>query len=218
MRSSLYVPITSLFLALLCMGTQCDKFDDIETKYNFIEKVDLFPTQKVYKTGDTIWLKYSNSDGKLFDGKTRQEIIADTLALLFQISLNARYNTPISPSGGFCDFITPSGINVGRVLSDRGDGLRYNFGCNTNDPDAFIIGVVPIQKGIYSLDLGSAYISSCPNRISGFPPSTIEYRFNVTDGNKDVYLSIPSASRGESPKGATEKRIDDKTVYVFQVE
>jgi len=211
--------MTILFVALLCMGTQCHK-EEIEYKYNFIEKIDLSPTQKGYKIGDTIWIRYSNPDKRLFDNKSGNYIAADTVSVGFQVSFNSRYNAPVSPSGGFCDYVTANGVNVGRYLGDYGTGLSTTFGCNSNGGLLLTVGIVPKQKGIYSLDLLSApeSVTACANRSSGFPISTIEYRFNVTDGNKDVYLSIPPISRGESEKGYTESKIDSKQVYIVNVE
>jgi hypothetical protein len=190
MQNSLYIPIASLFIALLCMGTQCEK-GVIEYKYNFIEKVNLFPAQKNYKVGDTIWLQYINVGKRLYDSRTNQNILANTVSVPFQIFFTARYNAPVNPSGGFCDYITSAGVNVGRYLGDYGTGFLLNSGCSGTNSYDFTIGVVPKQKGIYSLDLLSAprSVNGCPNRLSSFPLSTIEYRFNITDGNKDVYLT-----------------------------
>lgn len=201
------------------MGTQCDK-EDIEYKYNFIEKIDLFPAKKSYKVDDTIWLQYTNTSRWLHDNLTNQNIIADTVSVQFQVSFNTRYNAPFNPPGGFCDYVTINGVNVGRYLGDRGTGFLFTFGCAGNNSYDFKIGVVPKQKGIYSLDMYGTprSVSACSNRISGFPLSTLEYRFNVADGNKDVFLTIPSYARGESPKGHTESKIDSKQVYIAKVE
>jgi hypothetical protein len=201
------------------MGFQCNK-EQIEYEYNFIEKINLFPVQKSYKTGDTIWLQYRNPGKLLFDSKTSKSIPADTVSVDFQVSFNRRYEAPLNPSGGFCDFVSANGINIGRYLGEYGTGFLFTFGCNSNNSYDFTIGVVPKQKGIFSLDLlGSPRnVWGCSNRMMGFPFSTIEYRFNVADGNKDVYLSIPPNSRGETTKGYTESKIDSKQVYVVKVE
>ena len=219
MRNSLYIPLATLFIALLCMGTQCDK-DYIEYKYNFIEKINLFPAQQSYKVGDTIWVSYTNPTKRLFDNRTSQLIAADTVSIDFQISFNSRYNAPLNLAGGFCDYITANGVNAGRYLGAYGTGMLLTFGCNSTNNYDFTVGVVPKQKGIYSLDLLGVprNVGACPNRNSGFPPSTIEYRFNVADGNKDIYLTIPPYSRNESTKGYTESKIDNKQVYIVRVE
>ena len=220
MRKSLYFPVTTLFAALLCMGFQCEKEYPIEYKYNFVEKINLFPTSKSYKVGDTIWLQYLNPNKILFDDRTSNHIAADTVSVDFQVAFSSRYNTPVNPSGGFCDYVSTNGVNVGRFLGEYGTVFLFKFGCNSNNSYNFTLGVVPKQKGIYSLDLLGVprNVSGCTNRIIGFPLSTIEYRFNVADGNKDIYLSIPPQSRGESIKGYTESKIDSKQVYIVKVE
>jgi len=219
MRHSIYIPITALFIAMLCVGTQCNK-EDIVYQYSFIEKIDLFPSQKSYHLGDTIWLQYVNPNKRLFDHLTRQYILADTVAITLQVAFNSRYNAPFNPADGYCDYVSSYGTNVGRYLDTNGSGLLLEFGCSSNNSYDFKIGLVLKEKGIYSLDLAqiSRSVAACTNRISAFPLSTIMYRFNVADGNKDIFLSIPPDSRGESVKGFTENKIDNKETYIVQVE
>lgn len=219
MKQNLITTIVILTTTIICMGTQCNKENGVEYKYHFVEKLDLSPSQKSYNIGDTIWLTYTNPTKRLFDNLTNTYIFVDTESIIFQIAFNSRYNTPVNPVGGFCDYITANGINAGRSLYDYGTTIYAIYGCNTNNYD-IRIGVVPKQKGIYSLDLPDipSPLNDCPNRISRFPLSTLEYRLNVADCNKDIYLSIPAASRGESPKGYTESRIDNKQVFIVKVE
>lgn len=219
MRNSLYLPVSMFCVSLLCIGFQCTE-DPIEYKYNFVEKINLFPTAKSYKVGDTIWLEYVNINKLLFDNRTSKYIAADTVSIEFQISFNSRYNAPVNPAGGFCDYVTTNGLNVGRYLGDFGTGFLFTFGCNNTNNYNFTLGVIPKHKGIYSLDLLGIprNVGACSNRGSGFPLSTIEYRFNVVDGNKDIFLSIPPNSRGETTGGYTEGKIDNKQVYIIKVE
>ena len=160
-------------MATLCVGTQCHK-EDIVYKYSFLEKIDLFPTQKSYSVGDTIWLQYANPSKKLYDNGTGQYILADTVSITFQVTLNSRYNAPFNPADGYCDFITPNGINLDRYLDTYGTGLLSTFGCSSNNSNDFKIGVILKQKGIYSLDLAEIprSVAGCVNRISAFPLST----------------------------------------------
>ena len=81
MRNKLSIPLAGLFISTICMATQCNK-DFIDYKYNFVEKINLFPAQKSYNVGDTIWLQYTNPDKRLFDSRTRQYINADTVGEL----------------------------------------------------------------------------------------------------------------------------------------
>lgn len=219
MKHNLYLPLALLFTALICMGTQCNKIE-IEYKYNFLEKVNLYPVQKSYHLGDTIWLQYTNPTKKLFDSRTNQYISAEDVNISFQIGYNSRYNAPVNPTHGFCDFISSNGVNSGRYLGTYGNSISYVFGCNTNNSYDFTVGVVPTQKGIYSLDLTgvNGTVTGCADNTLTFPLSTIEYSFNVNDCNKEIYLSIPPASRGESGPGYTEKNIDNKKSYILTVD
>jgi hypothetical protein len=199
------------------MGTQCRK-EEIEYNYNFTEKINLFPAQKNYYVGDTIWLQYTNRTNQLFDTKTSRLVRVDTVAIGFIIGLNSRYEAPVNPPAGFCDFISAN--STGIKPYSYGTSASFVFGCNSTNDYNFLIGIILKQKGIYSLDLWGApqSVTACPNRISPFPLSTIAYRFNVADCNKDIFLSIPSASRGESIKGSTENDIDNKEIYIVNVE
>lgn len=219
MRNNIYIQLAALIIAILCMGTQCND-DIIDYKYNFLEKIKLFPSKKSYQIGDTIWLQYINPNKELFDNWTKQPIAADTVSVDFQVSFNRRYNGPINPINGFCDYVTATGVNVGRYLGDYGTGFSSTFGCNSTTNYEFTVGMILKEKGIYSVDLGTIprSVYPCSSRISAFPLSTIEYRLDVADGNKDIYLAIPYNFRGESPKGSTERRIDDKQVYIVNVE
>ena len=93
------------------------------------------------------------------------------------------------------------------------------FGCAAAGY-GFKVGIIPKLRGVYSLDLPavSRDLSACPGRRTTFPFSVIDYHFAVTDGNKDVYLAIPANARGESPKGYTERQIDNKLAFVLKVE
>lgn len=212
-----HVIFVSVFLTQICMGLQCDKYD-YEYQYNFQETVDLFPESKSYKVGDTIWIEYSNPDKKLSDKTSGKQIELDTLSMDFQVTLNALYYTPIdNPPDGYCDFVTPSGLNNGRYLGVYGTSLLTDLGCDNNDYN-IKIGIVLKYKGIYSLHLPEERsVSQCATRIRTFPLSRLGYRFNVAEGNKDIYLSIPSYARAESTKVYTENRIDSKLVYIVQV-
>lgn len=219
MKHNLLIPIILFFTTIICLGTQCRK-DEIVFKYNFIERVDLFPAQKSYKIGDTIWIQYVNPNRKLFDQKSSQYISADTLGIGIQIAFNSLYNAPVNPSGGFCDFISGNIINSSLYHGAYGTSGRFGFGCNINNNLDFKIGIIPKEKGVYRLDLGggSNNVNGCPNKIVNFPFSTIEYRYKNQDCNKDIYLEIPPNSRGESPKGYTENLIDQKETYIIKVD
>lgn len=221
MRNNVIILILLLFTALLSMGFQkCNK-EEIKSKYNFLEKLDLHPVQKIYQVGDTIWLEYINSSKMLFDKNTGQKILADNVGIQFQVSYNSRYSkNPVTSSGGLCDFISPVGININRYMGQTGNSALMNFGCNGANNYNFKVGVVLKQKGYYSLGLfdNQRSVFGCSNRIPAFPHSTIAYRFNLADCNKDIYFSIPKDQRMSDATAYPEREIDNKEVFVLKVE
>lgn len=71
-----------LLAATICMATQCDK-DILRPSYNFLENINLFPENKVYHLGDTIWLQHLNPANTLFDVGSNRYFSADTVAIQF---------------------------------------------------------------------------------------------------------------------------------------
>jgi hypothetical protein len=206
MKNNVFKRLLFVFAVFVCMSTQCNKESLMPPKYNFIEQLDLFPAQKDYKVGDTIWLQYNNVSKSMYDFSSRQQIPVASISVNFSTALNSKYQAPVNPPDGFCDFISSNGVNINRHLDAHGSSTNQMFGCSANDID-FKIGIVLKKTGIYSIDLPDNIwgIYGCPNRASKFPYSTIAFKFNVSDCNKDIYLSIPAASRGESPKGSYGK-------------
>jgi len=202
------------------MDFRCSKDPPIDYAHDFVEKVDMFPAQKTYHIGDTVWVQYVNTDNKFQDKKTSQRVLADSLSILFQVSLNALYNTAVNPAGGFCDFVTPAGVNAGRSLGHFGTGMVREFGCGISYSYNFKIGIVFKEKGIFTVNLsGKLDVLGCSGRVNRYPNSTIEYSFNLVDGNKDVFFSIPLASRGgKKASNAVENMIDGRKAFALRVE
>ena len=220
MRFKLAVPIASLYVLLLTTAFQCGEYDEPAPAYTFQESIDLYPEQKRYRLGDTLWLEYRNPGNTLVDQRTNQPVAVDSVSLRFPLNYTSRYEAPVSPAGGFCEFVTATGGRIAGYTSPYNTAASLEVGCDASRSFRFKVGVVPKHKGVYSLDLPVVpqEVRACPTRRTGFPRSTIVYRFTAADGNKDVYLAIPPHQRGESVKGTTEQRIEDKIVFVLKVE
>jgi hypothetical protein len=182
--------------------------------------VNLYPAQKRYHVGDTIWVEYQNPSSTLVDQRTSQSIAIDSLSLPFQLSFNSRYQAPVNPPGGFCDYVR---IGGGYSSVNRWETSTFawlDMGCDGARSYQVKVGIVPKHKGVYSLELPAMArnLRPCHTRKRGFPLSAIEYRFTVADGNPDVYLAIPAEQRVENGKGRTEEQIADKLVFMLQVE
>jgi hypothetical protein len=222
MKKSLKLPIAFSFVFLLCMAFQCGvEKEEIDYTYRFAETIDLVPAQKSYLLGDTIWVQYANPQQELFDATTNQNVSAESVSIDFEIFFNARYQAPVNPADGFCDFVTEEGHKIARPSGHYGAGLFQTVGCNNEGYD-LKVGIVPKHTGIYSLELRHigppAQVKACANRPAAFPASSIAYTFNLADVNKDVYLGIPPQARGESVNGLSESRVDSKKVYMVKVE
>jgi hypothetical protein len=142
------------------------------------------------------------------------------LGIGIQIGFNSRYDSPVNPSGGFCEFISGNIINQSLSSGYYGTSAQFRFGCNTTNNLDFKIGIIPKEKGIYSIDIRGSQniVSGCPNKIVNFPFSTIDYRYKNQDCNKDIYLTIPPNSRRESLNGYLGNQIDQKEIYIVKVD
>ncbi|NVO84691.1 hypothetical protein [Hymenobacter terrestris] len=218
MRNKLKPLIAVLYLLLLTTAFQCGEDIEVKPTYTFKELVDLYPEQKSYRIGDTIWLEYQNPSKIMVDQLTNKPIIVDTVSIGFPLSYNSRHNAPVSPAGGFCDFVTSKGALIAGFTSHFNTMATLGLGCDASRSYSFKVGIVPKIKGVYSLDLpGPLQVKACLHQQKGFSLSSIDFRFAVADGNKAVYLEIPAAQRGESVKGHTEGLIDNKQVFIIEV-
>lgn len=210
MIKAVYILIFSLFFSIICMGVRCKK--SVDYAYDFIDKLDVIPTKKIYKVGDTIWIQSTNPANKLFDQHTNQNIIVDTAGFQLYINYHPWDNTPVNPPDGFCDYIQGNTVTI-----DSGAGFHQIVGCNGNAIN-IRIGIVPKHTGTYTLDFPFEYkeVLSCSNRVQQFPPSVVLLRFNK-DCNKDIFLSIPYDKR-RVYGGAFEEYIDDRISFAFKVE
>jgi hypothetical protein len=212
-----------LLACLFFMAFQCDSNDpEPDEKYKFLEKVDLSPAQKSYNPGDTIWITFDNPDKKLFDVLSAKEVPADSVNLSFSLAFESVSYAPANSQGLFYEVINPGFLDIQQRSTAYGSDLRFSFGnCHNFNPQ-FRLGLKLKQKGTFLLQLLDAQYYGSANSVSfckarpSFILASIEYKFSVTDGNKEVYLSGPP--RVESPSGQLARRIDNKTAYVVKVD
>jgi hypothetical protein len=157
--------------------------------------------------------------------KSQQDIITDSVSLGFYIGFDATYYAPSGPEGGFYDYVTENTSNITSQVGTYGASLWFTFGCNSSYSQRFRIGFKLKHKGIYKLRLhnsneggNESTVTSCLTKKIILRPSLINYKFDLADLNKEIYLSIPPVSRGESPAGYTEGKIDRKEIYMIKVE
>jgi hypothetical protein len=211
MKRLLYKPLVLLFITTVCTATQCRK--DSILSYSFTEKINLYPEQKEYRLGDTIWLEHLNTLNTLYDSRSNQYFSADTLNVEFAVLGSTVYNLPVDTSNIFCDFIF-DGINAGPTF-------RRTFGCFNGGSFNFKVALVLNKTGTFSIEpYTNKMVASCnpqnPYSGNGFPNSYINYQFNIADANKDVYLGVTPARRAIS-KDAAYSLIENKQIFFFRV-
>jgi hypothetical protein len=222
MRPKINFVIFTLAIGIVSFGFQCGKEDLIPVPENrFVEKLSLFPYKKTYQRGDTIWLQFQTASKTLFESLTNRVIPTDSTFMALNFLYQKRYPIPFNATvDTFCYTTTSFGLNQGLKIppASRSDNfLTYFSDCNSNFY-FFKVGFIPKTTGIYSLNWPAGELVDCPNKVLKSTYSIVNFRFDLADCNKDVYVSIPPASRGESVKGYTEKEIDNKKVFVFKVE
>lgn len=219
--SQLLKLLSSLFLITMVMGTQChkDTEDFVSDKQSFKEKVSIFPAQKIYKVNDTLWLRFTTTDRTLYDTISKQRLPASSIKFHFGATLLPKFETPVNPSGGFCNFILPSNVVVRYFTNESGTTAAFEVGCDNALGYDIQVGVVLKYQGVYVLNLPDGMrTETCNNQTSPYAPSALRFIYNIADCNKDIYLSIPASSRREYPEGFTEAQIDYKVAYALKVQ
>lgn len=94
------------------------------------------------------------------------------------------------------------------------NALQFLTACNEHSY-FFQIGFILQLAGIYSIN-PYGILLNCPDKIY-FPHSTFGFIFDLTDCNKDVWLSIPNIKKSGNI-GFTDVQIDNKEIFIFKVE
>ncbi|MGY6562143.1 MAG: hypothetical protein ACXITV_08550 [Luteibaculaceae bacterium] len=206
---------TILLIVLLTAGFQCSKEDiELNPKYEFFEKLSLSPYKKIYSINDTITIQFQTNDKKLFDKLSNSLISTDTSQLHVGFYYHKRYIIENQPEF-FCEIKVDNPIDLSfTTLYSWYNVLSFKTDCSA--PNYFLkASFIPKKTGIFSLE---PFISNqyCQNKIDR-PYTTTKFIFDLADCNKDIWLSIPPASRG-GELGFTDVQIDEKEIFVFKVE
>ena len=207
-------------LVTITMGFQCDK-EHIEPDYQlFYENVNLTPARKVYHVNDTIWLRYTSSDKTFYDSISRQRLPTQLVKFGFGATLLPKHDTPLNPTDGFCIFILPNNATPKYSTSDQyGTSTYFTVDCDNASAYNIQLGVVLKQPGVYVLNLPDGVaVQACVNQKNPYPSAYLQFLYDLSDCNKDVYLSIPEKARQESPERFTERLIDLKVAYALKVQ
>ena len=195
-------------------GLQCYKdFPIAAPKYEFSEKLSLTPYKKTYSLNDTIWVQFQTSNKSLFDKLSNSRILTDTTNLNVRFNYHFRY-----PRGTTFQYYSEPIVDNPMNLTFTSPYTYYNMlsfrtSCTSSN---YLIKVAFVlkAKGIFSIE-PHILPESCPNKLEHYY-STSNFIFDLTDCNKDVWLSIPPNSRS-GELGFTDVRIDNKEIFVFEV-
>ena len=197
------------------MGFECGKpYMEIKPTYEFSEKLTLSPYKKTYSLNDTITIQFITTDKKLFDKLSNSTVPTDTSQFFVRFNYRRRYPI-VNRIEYFCDARAENPIDLSFTTFETiYNTLTYKTSCS--DPNYLIkVSFIPKKTGIYSIEpfIINEY---CPDKIDR-PYTTTQFTFDLADCNKDVWLSIPPASRG-GELGFTDVSIDKKEIFVFKVE
>ncbi len=121
------------------------------------------------------------------------------------------------PTDGYFDFVDSNGQ---RLLIDTmyiyiSHGINYSTTINCSQYADYLMKIRILLKdtGVYIMGLGGGSVSACvfSNRPQNFF-SYIDYNFNLTDFNADIYTSVPPNLRRE---GGVD--FSNKQFFVFDV-
>jgi hypothetical protein len=210
--------IILIFLAMLSMATQCDKYAGLEVpNHFFIEKVKLSPQRKIYSVNDTIWLDFTTSSKTLFDSITNQRLSSSAIMFQFGVGVLAKYEYQAT-SSGFCEFLAQPGVIPSTRTFSEATVTSFEVGCDNASSYNVRLGIVIKVKGYYVLDMSTAtQTQPCPGQTDPYSSSYLRFTFDVSDSNKDIYFEIPETVRKEYPTDLTLRQIESKAVFAFKV-
>ncbi|MBC5994175.1 hypothetical protein [Pontibacter cellulosilyticus] len=199
----------------LAMGFQCgdDYPPDPEPANIYKETLSLTPFQKSYNLGDTIWIETNLNNKFLFDSKSKQTALVDSVSLPVELSYSALYQVYSQPADGFCKVVSSNQVKAETKNYERTTFIIASYGCNQSGY-RFKIGLVLLSTGVYSLRIAeNTDFYNCLKPQQYANRSQISYTFDLNDTNKDVFLAIPAISRG----GLNTEKIDSKEEYIVKV-
>jgi hypothetical protein len=203
--------------AFLSLAVQCGDDSPVPEPGHlpqFMEEVSITPFKKEYKVGDTIWLETLIPDKNLFNLTTERDTLVNDMNIPFSVNFSFKY-----PKNDIRD---PVDENDFRVINDQnltiirrqGAILTY-YGCNESDFN-IKIGFILGNRGVFTIRLDDSYLRSCNGNVRD-DRMPISYKFDVIEGNKDIYLAIPEASRHINDNLNIQRAIDAKTMVAILV-
>jgi hypothetical protein len=215
MKQYFYLILILIITTQILMGTQCRKENiAFNPRYEFQEKLSLTPYKKIYSINDTIWVQFQTANKSLYDRLSNSQIIMDTTSLSVRFLYHKRYIVETQPEY-FCE------VNIDNSLNPSLTTLyswynEINLKTICDNQLVFRAGFVPKKIGVYSLE-PRLIVNECPNKVNR-SLVTSSFIFDLSDCNKDVWLSIPEQYRRSTDPESTVRSIDAKEIFVFKVQ
>ena len=209
-----------LVVSVCSMNVDCNKrglTDFHPDDYKFEIPVKITELKKTYALADTIWIETNQTAKTLFDLKSNSLVTADTGFITFGGSFNEFGTTITNPPNGFCDVITPAGLNVGKDNGYWGTGVRFEYGCG--QPDYKVrLGFLPHYRGTFYLQLYEQdNLQACPEKHIRYYAQA-NYKYEALDLGLDIFNSLTDNQQGgKDGRDFYRKEIAAKEIFVFQV-
>ncbi len=179
-------------LAFLVQQSSCNK-NCVETAYGFQLPIKAYPNLDSINTGDTLWLEINepttlqNTSGSMIDYSGVVNL-GSVIAFQKIDSVNKTYIQSVEKFNYL--------LETGNVVNRTNLYIEYNF-AEINAQFRFKLGIIPKEKGVYLLNVGSSYNTyrkndKCTkaNFIINFK-ETISHDYYVRLVNPSAPINIP---------------------------
>jgi hypothetical protein len=218
MKRNRIIVILCILFGLINLKTQCNKDYPAPPgyKYSFQEKVSVTPYQLNYHVGDTVTLQLTIPGKKLFDSKTNTRVLFDSASFNIGVVVNLIFNDPYIGDGPFASFIFRPGVSA---YTQTYPGTTQSFittGCSLSADYVLAVGVVLLQKGVFSLGI---YNNDLKNCFTGSATSAqLSLSLDVDDTHKSFYHQLPFSSIGKIEDDNVLRSLDVKGLAIINVQ
>ncbi len=211
-----------LIASLTIMSLRCNKeiyFKEAIPVHDFVQKISLAPYAKVYHVGDTIRLEVNTISKTLYDNKSGLQVLADSF--LYNAGFNVTEIFPLSSHPeNYCNIVIAPRYNPNLNNYATGFSAHFSYGCDTsNSGFKFSTAIVLKAQGYFGIQLvpkftllKCLYLSDTSKQVS-----QVNYSFDLTDCNKDVFDEANSHLAGNYYETFIDNVVN-KQMFVCRVE
>ena len=217
MKRHQIVLISIILMGLINIHTQCKRNDYTapDYKYSFKEKISISPYQLNYHVGDTVWFQLYVPGKKFNDTKTNTTVFFDSASINFDISCNLVFNNPYIGDGPFASFVFPQDVSAYTTNYSGTTQAFLSSGCSHSADYLIKVGVVLIQKGVFSVGVFTNGIQNCFNGYA--TNAQLSFSLDVDDTHKSFYEQLPFSDIAKTPDQNVESNLDSKIACIINV-